>query len=64
MKKQKLEASLLISKGIWDGTHAVQSFPEVIIPPNSNQCEQIERADALLKRLEKILNTINATKEQ
>jgi hypothetical protein len=52
MKKQKIETCLLISKGILDGTHAIQSSRNVIIAPNIHQCEQMERADYLLKWLE------------
>ncbi len=57
MKKLKTEANLLISKGILEGTHAMQSFPKAIIAPNVHQCEQIERVDYLLKWLEKNIDT-------
>jgi hypothetical protein len=63
MKKQKLNTSILISKGILDGTHAMQSFPEVVIAPNANEFEQMERADYLLKWLEKQIGTSDSENE-
>jgi len=63
MKKLKKDPSLLISKGVLDGTHAILSFNKAIIAPTVYQCEQMERADYLLKWLEKYIDASDAELE-